>query len=329
MSSVTVEAQDIKKDFVIDRSLCKQLLAPFAAKRKIRALKGVSFRLKSGEILGVVGSNEAGKTTLLRILADLVEPDAGTVRILGQTLGKNSCKVRRQIGYVSSDERSFFWRLTGKENLEFFARLYGLSRSQAGMQTRHILKEFGFESRANQLFRDYSAGMRKKIAIMRALLHRPPVLLLDEVTNSLGSESARAVKSLIREYVSNSKHCAAVWSTHRLEEITQVCDQVMVIENGKASYCGRVSDFRNRGTVRTDYLLKAKNMDGQYDAFWRECSRSMKVDASRNGSVSKFVFSDISDEDFGHIVTMAVKNYGAYIIFAGCLERSPQMVARL
>jgi ABC-2 type transport system ATP-binding protein len=253
MASVIAEAQGIEKYFVLDRPLYEQVFAPFAAKKMICALKGVSFKVKPGEIVGVVGPNGAGKTTLLRILADLLEPDSGWVALCGQRLTKKKCHLRSKIGYVSSDERSFFWRLTGRQNLEFFARLYEVSGLEAPKRIRAMLDMFALWEKADQLFRDYSTGIRKKFALARALIHQPKILLLDEVTNSLDSSSAQSVKSLVREYVSSRDGCGGVWSTHRFEEIVEICDKVLVINEGRVQFFGSVSELKNRCDYKTRY----------------------------------------------------------------------------
>jgi len=262
MTSVIIDARDLKKHFVMERSLHRQVLAPFAAKKMICALKGVSFSLKSGEILGVVGPNGAGKTTLLRILADLLEPNSGWVALCGQRLTKGRCHLRSKIGYVSSDERSFFWRLTGKQNLKFFSCLYGVSRSEARNRIRAMLDMFALEEKANQLFRDYSTGIRKRFALARALIHQPNVLLLDEVTNSLDPPSAQSVKSLVREYISSRNGCCGVWSTHRLEEIDEICDKVLIINKGRAKIFDSVSELKSKGGYKVAYA-KDKNLNGK------------------------------------------------------------------
>lgn len=244
MSSVILQAKDIEKHFIVDRPLYEYVLSPLATEKTIRALKGVSFNLSSGEILGVVGPNGAGKTTLLRILANLLEADSGWVKLSGKELNSDP-NVRTNIGYVSSDERSFFWRLSGKQNLEFFARLYGVSRLMTGKKIAKLLNLFAVEEKANQLFRDYSTGTRKKFALVRALIHQPKVLLLDEVTNSLDSNSAQSAKSLVRKYVSAEHGRAGVWSTHRFEEIGEICDKVLVIDKGCVRFFGNAADFRN------------------------------------------------------------------------------------
>lgn len=248
-----LETENLNKTFPAELPFVRQLLLPFAKRDEVRAVDGVSFSIESGRILGVVGPNGAGKTTLIRILADLLEPDSGVVKICGKKLSAEEWRIRAGIGYVSSDERSFFWRLTGRENLEFFAKLYGLSSFDAKKRTADLIAEFGFEKKADQLFRDYSAGMRKKVSVMRALIHEPSLLLLDEVTNSLDPDSARMVRKMIRSYVSDLKYRAAVWSTHRLEEISQICDEIIMIDSGRIIKADRVdrscTDLGFRGKV--------------------------------------------------------------------------------
>jgi len=261
MTSVIIDARDLRKYFVRDRPLYEQLLAPFAAKKIIYALEGISFSIRSGEIIGVVGPNGAGKTTLLRILANLLEADNGRVKLCGRELN-SECRLRADIGYVSSDERSFFWRLTGKQNLEFFACLYGIRKKTARKKIAKLLRLFALEEKADQLFRDYSTGTRKKFALVRALVHEPRVLLLDELTNSLDSPSALRVKSLVREYVSAEDECAAVWSTHRFEEIGEICDKILVINKGQAKFFGPVSDLKTRCDYEATYS-RDKNLNGQ------------------------------------------------------------------
>ena len=237
MSTTVLQARDIEKYFVIDRPLYKQIISPFAPKNLLYALKSVNFHVESGQILAVVGPNGAGKTTLLRILANLLEPDAGRVTLAGLPYNSKPY-IRSEIGYVSSDERSFFWRLTGRQNLEFFGRLYGINKPLARKRIKAILKLFGLENKASQLFRDYSTGTRKKFALARALLHRPKVLLLDEVTNSLDAGSARNTKSLVRSYVSDQPGRAGIWSTHRFEEIGEICDKLLIINEGRVTFFG-------------------------------------------------------------------------------------------
>jgi len=170
--------------------------------------------------------------------------------------------LRKKVGYVSSDDRSFFWRLTGRQNLDFFSRLYGVPRSQAGQRISDLLELFGLEKKANELFRDYSTGTRKKFALIRALVHQPSVILLDEVTNSLDGPSTAYVKEMVREYVSARADCSGVWSTHRLEEIYEICDKVVVIEEGNMEFFGPAEDLKDSYHHRGGYLGNRNVRDG-------------------------------------------------------------------
>lgn len=241
-----VIAAGLGKTFTADRPLHRRLLAPFAAPRRVVALNDVSFCLRAGRILGIAGPNGAGKTTLLRILADLLDADQGSVTICGEQLALRRHHLRRMIGYVSSDERSFFWRLSGRQNLEFFACLYGVPRAAAAGRIDMLLERVQLSHKAEDLFRDYSAGMRKKLAVARALVHEPVVLLLDEVTNSLDPPSAQNIKSMVKDYVSAGPVRAAIWSTHRLEELDELCDEVLFVESGRLQYAGATSGLLER-----------------------------------------------------------------------------------
>ncbi len=233
-----VEVRNLSKWFPHRPARGRRSLAPRLGVERFYALRDVSLAVAPGEILGVAGPNGAGKTTLLRLIADLLEAQTGSIWLGGCEQAALGHLARRNIGYVSNDERSFFWRLTGRQNLEFFGCLYGLSRTQVRRRSDDLLEDFGLREQAGRLFRDYSSGTRKKLAILRALLHEPPLVLLDEATNSLDPPSAQRVKSLVRDYVSGGAARAAIWSTHRLEEIGEICDNVLVINQGCVEYLG-------------------------------------------------------------------------------------------
>jgi len=328
MSTTVIEVQDITKYFMGGRPLYKQFINPFKVRRKICALDKVSFHIESGEILGVVGANGAGKTTLLRILADLLKPASGKISFLVCS-DKDSSELRSWIGYVPGDERSFFWRLTGQENLEFFGQLYGLSKERARQRSLQCIKAFGLDTNCNQLFRDYSSGIRKKFAVIRALLHSPYILVLDEVTNSLDPTSAKMVKTLVRKYVLQQSNRAAIWSTHRLEEIAEICDRILLLEKGRVKFCGLVSDFNKTDSSRADYLLRARDLNGKHGTFHKCCSQITGVKSSQNGKISEFLFKGISSEIFGNIITMAVKDYGAYVVYAGYIDKNKNITLDL
>jgi ABC-2 type transport system ATP-binding protein len=314
-----VKVQNVAKYFTKQRKLWQLVFSLPWAGQKICALDHVSVNIEPGEILGLVGPNGAGKTTLLRILADLLTPDEGQVLINGRDLSRQGRSLRRITGYVSSDERSFFWRLSGRQNLEFFGQLYGLSRRESIQRSNRLLDEFDLGKKADHWFGGYSAGMRKKCAVMRALMHCPRIVLLDEVTNSLDPESAHMVKTRIKEYVHQKEGRAAVWSTHRLEETAEVCTKVLKMDAGRGNVYYPEKGVKD-GARASGYLVKLQNLNGNGQAFHERC-RWMLAEAKLEGGISSFLFKGISNEDFGRILTMAVKDYGAFVVFAGCVNK--------
>ncbi len=254
-----LETFNLTKTYRKELPLYKQFFSPFVKKQKILALDSVSISIESGKILGIVGPNGAGKTTLLRILANLLDADMGTVKMFDQILNGDS-SLRTNIGYVSNDERSFFWRLTGKQNLEFFSKLYGMSKSAANARIEVLLDWFDLSKKAGERFGDYSNGTKKKFSLVRAMIHQPKILLLDEVTNSLDPISAENVKLLVREYITHHQGCCALWSTHRFEEVCEICDKILVLHNGQNKFFGKPLDLLNKfesEVIHTD--IKNKN----------------------------------------------------------------------
>jgi ABC-2 type transport system ATP-binding protein len=320
MKEVIVQASGIAKIFPIKQSLFRRICKPFGRTEKTCVLKDVSFDIEAGKILGVVGPNGAGKTTLFRILADVMTPENGEIFILGKLAGNCNHSIRRGIGYISSDERNFFWRLTGRQNLEFFGKLYGLTAAQIRMKTAGMLHDMGLDKKADHVFGSYSSGMRKKLAVIRALMHEPSFVLLDEVTNSLDQESSVKVKKLIRSYVCESKNRAAIWSTHRIEEIDEICDKVMVLKNGSIGFYGSINEYQTQCRGTGHFILKVKGLGDFHDTLHKYLSSNVDVEVSKNGDESEYVIREITHEYFANIVSMTVKDFGAYIVFAGCVQ---------
>jgi len=264
MESVILEVSELTKYFFYSaglvatggRGLFSRLFRSLGSAGKIAALKKVSFSLEEGEVVGLVGPNGAGKTTLLRIIADLLSASSGVVRICGDEVGSDGGVLRGEVGYVSGDERSFFWRLSGRDNLRFFGRLYGLSGAEIDRRIEELLEEFGFESEADRFFRDYSAGMRKQVGLMRCFLHCPRLLLFDEATNNLDPSFSESVRSRVRDYVSRGRGRAAVWSTHNLGETIEFCDRIIALDEGVIRYDGSVAGFYG------DFLERSGLFDG-------------------------------------------------------------------
>ncbi|MFV0390181.1 MAG: ABC transporter ATP-binding protein [Pyrinomonadaceae bacterium] len=203
----------------------------FRAKTKeaVEALRGVSFEVEEREIFGLIGKNGAGKTTVTKIIATLVQPTSGSVRVNGFDSVRNDVKVRSLIGLATAEERSFYWRLTCSQNLLFFARLYGMDDRTAKFRINELYEQLDLKDLANRRFSDLSTGNKQRLAVARALIAKPPILLLDEPTRSLDPLAAASMRALIESIADVS----ILLTSHNLSEIEQLCKRVAVISHGK------------------------------------------------------------------------------------------------
>ena len=199
----------------------------------IRALDDVTFDVAEGEIVGLCGPNGAGKSTLLRILAGIVLPTLGTVRVLGVDAAQQDARHRARVGYAVSDERSFSWRLSGRQNLEFFAALHGLGLRQARDRVSQLINLLGVREYADRPFREYSSGMRQRFVLARGLLGDPSLLLLDEPTRGLDPRAAVSLASFICNTLARPHKKTILCATHDMGLLRAFCDRVLVLEAGR------------------------------------------------------------------------------------------------
>lgn len=197
--------------------------------KEVRAVVDVSLTLAAGEILAFLGPNGAGKTTTIKMIAGLIQPDAGTVRILGRDPHTDPGALA-QVGAVLEGNRNLYWRMTPLQNLEYFGVLRGLSPRTARQRGLELLETFGLQEKQDVAVQTLSRGMQQKVAIAVALLHQPALLLLDEPTLGLDVEAAQAVKSLIRQIAASGR--AILLTTHQLDIAEALSDQVAVIRQG-------------------------------------------------------------------------------------------------
>jgi ABC-2 type transport system ATP-binding protein len=202
-----------------------------AAGEPREALREVTLRVEPGECLALVGPNGAGKSTLLRVLATLVAPSSGMARVAGYDVVRESRAVRRSVGVMNSDDRSFFWPLSGVENLRFFARMQGMPVDLAQRRAAEVLEQVGLSGAAEQRVSGYSSGMRQRLNIARALLHAPPVLLLDEPTANLDLEHRAQVIDAVRELLRGER--AVLVATHDAGLVVALADNVARLEEGR------------------------------------------------------------------------------------------------
>jgi len=197
--------------------------------KQVQAVVDVSLTLAAGEILAFLGPNGAGKTTTIKIIAGLIRPDAGSVRILGRDPHTEPGALA-QVGAVLEGNRNLYWRLTPLQNLEYFGVLRGLSPKTARQRGLELLETLGLGEKGEVAVQTLSRGMQQKVAIAVALLHQPALLLLDEPTLGLDVEAAQAVKSLIRQIAASGR--AILLTTHQLDVAEALSNQVAVIERG-------------------------------------------------------------------------------------------------
>jgi ABC-2 type transport system ATP-binding protein len=193
----------------------------------------VSFEVETGEIFGLIGRNGAGKTTLTKIVATLVQPTTGNVSVHGHDSVSDDEHVRRYIGLATAEERSFYWRLTSEQNLMFFARLHGLPDRVAKQRIKDLFAQLELDEVARRRFGELSTGNKQRLAVARALLASPPVLLLDEPTRSLDPLAAERMRELIRALAEQDPPVTILLTSHNLAEVETLCARVAIISRGR------------------------------------------------------------------------------------------------
>ncbi|OLT59912.1 ABC transporter ATP-binding protein [Moorena bouillonii] len=196
----------------------------------VAAVRGLSLTIEPGEVLAFLGSNGAGKTTSIKMIAGLIRPDRGSVKIAGRDPHRHP-QARRLVGAVLEGNRNLYWRLTPEENLEYFGVLRGLSQKIAHRQGLALLDRFGLLSKRHTPVQGLSRGMQQKLAIAVALVHQPRLLLLDEPTLGLDVEASQRVKTMVREMAQAG--CAILLTTHQLNVAQEIADQVAIIQQGQ------------------------------------------------------------------------------------------------
>jgi len=196
----------------------------------VLAVDHIHFEVQQGEVFGFLGPNGAGKTTTQRMLTTLLEPTEGTIHIHGHDLARDAYPVKRQMGLVP-EESNVYTELSAWDNLMFTARLYRVSWRERGRRARDLLDTFGLWEKRDVKTETFSKGMRRRLSIAMAIIHRPKLLFLDEPTPGLDAQSARAIRDLIRQM--NAEGTTVFLTTHQIEEANQLCDRVAIIDQGQ------------------------------------------------------------------------------------------------
>jgi ABC-2 type transport system ATP-binding protein len=199
---------------------------------EVRALDHLDLEVARGQVVALLGRNGAGKTTLMRVLGTTLRPDAGQVRVAGHDPQHDGVTVRRAVGLLLGDERSLYWRLSGRHNLEFFAELHGVRGARRDERVAALLDEVGLNGAGERAVSGYSSGMRMRLALARALVAEPEVLLLDEPTRSLDPVATAEFRAMLRDIVAR-RGASVLVATHDLREPAAVGGRVCVLAGGR------------------------------------------------------------------------------------------------
>lgn len=225
------------------------------------ALKHVSFKVEEGQVLGLLGENGAGKTTLLRTIATLLTPTDGSVKVAGYDTTKNPEAIKKRIGVLFGGETGLYDRLTARENLEYFATLYGLSKHETKVRIDELSRMFGMRDYVNRKVGGFSKGMRQKVAIARALIHNPEIILFDEPTTGLDITSSNVFRQLVHQLKQEGK--TIVFSSHIMEEVSLLCDSVAMMHKGELVYHGGLQElYKEEGSTDLNYIFMSKLVRG-------------------------------------------------------------------
>src|SRR5438270_10471430 len=232
-----VEAHELKRTYRTTTGVLRR--RPLV----VEAVRGISFAVEQGELFGLLGPNGAGKTTTIKMLITLLLPTAGEARVLGHDVVREAREVRKRIGYVFGGERGLYERLSGLDNLRYFAELYGVTGKAQRVRIQEVLELVGLSGRERERVEGYSRGMRQRLHIARGILHDPQVLFLDEPTIGVDPVGARELRATIAGLTQSGK--TVLLTTHYMFEADSLCDRIAVIARGRIVAEGTPSELKD------------------------------------------------------------------------------------
>jgi len=221
--------------------------------RAVEALKGISLEICPGEIFGLLGPNGAGKTTLIKCMTTLLLPTSGTIQINGYDVERNADQVRASIGCMLMGERGLYWKLTGRENLDFFGALYHLPPEVRRQRSQQVIELLSLGDIIDRTVETYSSGQKMKLAFAKSLINQAPLLVLDEPTNTLDVPSARELRIIVRDL--NRQGHTVIYTTHQMTEAEELCKRVAIIDRGQVIALGTVDELK--ASIQQDGVIRA------------------------------------------------------------------------
>ncbi len=200
--------------------------------KEVKAVEDLSFQIEPGKIIGLLGMNGAGKTTTIKMCTTLLEPNSGSITVDGYDAVKDDRKVKSLVNMIAGGERMLYWRLTGRENLNYFGNLYGIKEATLKQRIDLLLKEVGLEDAADTPVEQYSKGMKQRLQIARGLINDPKYLFLDEPTLGLDAPIAKHLRSYVKT-LAKEKNKGVLLTSHYIDEVEELCDEVYILDKGR------------------------------------------------------------------------------------------------
>jgi len=301
-----IEAQKVTK-YYPSVAKWRDILRP--SRNGYLAVDDVDLRIAKGELFGLVGPNGAGKTTLIKLLSTLIIPSSGKINIAGYDI-QDDLQIKKSIGLATSDERSFYWRLTGRQNLQFFAKLNNLTSNFARKRIEEIMELVNLIEVGNNRFHTYSTGMRQRLAIARAILTNPKIVILDEPTKGLDPPSAANLHKLIRKHLIGEFGVTVLLTSHHLKEIEDVCDRIAVMNQGKIQGCGTIDELRYLLGPVEEYRLEAYNIDPPVIESIENYNGYLSSQSKSEGHLRIDIKKDDDDENLTQLIKLIIENNG-------------------
>lgn len=298
---------------------------------EVQALKEVSFQVPKGSIFGLLGPNGAGKTTLIRVLSTLLIPTSGTARVAGLDVVDDVRAVRRKIGIVFGGDRGLYDRLSGIDNLRYFADLYEVDHREQRARIDEVLDLVGLKGRESDRVEGYSRGMKQRLHIARGVLHKPVVLLLDEPTIGVDPVGARALRALVAEL--NSTGTTILLTTHYMHEAESLCDTVSVICEGELLVSGTPAELSQLSTTATvlelevfgashEHLSRVEAIPGVAGVAVQDRgpAQNVRVTIDQGAELTSVVLAEFGETGIGRVAARSANLEDAYVSLIGGRE---------
>jgi ABC-2 type transport system ATP-binding protein len=299
-----IETHDLSMEYPVRGKINE---AESGGKRKL-ALDRVSLKIHEGEIFGMVGSNGAGKTTLVRLLSTMLAPTSGWARVSGYDIYSQDHAVRKIIGLVTSNERSFYWRLSGRHNLDFFADLYKLPPRIVNPWREEIYDALELRSIIDMRFDHYSTGQKQRLAIARGLLAKPRILLMDEPTKGVDPVGSEKLIRIIEDTIVELWNPTILITSHNLNEIQRLCSRIVLMDSGRIVALGRMEELREMIKPALTYQLTIRGLDFSTLEQVRQSRDDFPatVSPAPNGDIALHITFPVSSEGLAELINSIV-----------------------